>query len=169
MKQRSAVPSTAEMAELENLVETAMREGALGLSTGLVYVPGTFAKTEEIASLARVVAKENGLYVSHLRDEGSKGREALEEAIFIGEQTGVRVHVSHFKAQGPTEWGSAESRLQLVQAANEPRCCRVVGPVPIHSIEYWSRGAASVVAFRRRPRFSEAKASRSRDSEARTK
>ena len=119
MKQRSAVPSTAEMAELENLVETAMREGALGLSTGLVYVPGTFAKTEEIASLARVVAKENGLYVSHLRDEGSKGREALEEAIFIGEQTGVRVHVSHFKAQGPTEWGSAESRLQLVQAANE--------------------------------------------------
>lgn len=119
MKQRSAVPSKAEMAELEKLVEAAMQDGALGISTGLVYVPGTFAKTEEISSLARVVANENGIYVSHLRDEGSRGREALEEAIFIGQETGVHVHVSHFKAQGPNEWGSAESRLHLVQAAND--------------------------------------------------
>jgi N-acyl-D-amino-acid deacylase len=119
MKQRSAVPSKAEMAEMDKLVETAMRDGALGLSTGLVYVPGTFAKTEEIASLARIVANDNGIYVSHLRDEGSKGREALEEAIFIGQATGVRVHVSHFKAQGPKEWGSAESRLRLVHDAND--------------------------------------------------
>lgn len=119
MKQRSAVPSGAEMGEMEKLVEKAMRDGALGISTGLVYVPGTFAKTEEISSLARVVANENGIYVSHLRDEGSKGREALEEAISIGQQTGVQVHISHFKAQGPNEWGSAESRLQLVQAAND--------------------------------------------------
>jgi N-acyl-D-amino-acid deacylase len=117
MKQRSAVPAKDEMAELEKLVEAAMRDGALGISTGLVYVPGTFAKTEELSALARVVANENGLYVSHLRDEGSKGREALEEAILIGEETGVRVHISHFKAQGPHEWGSAESRLRLVQAA----------------------------------------------------
>lgn len=119
MKQRSAVPSEAEMAELEKLVERAMRDGALGISTGLVYVPGTFAKTEEISRLARIVANENGIYVSHLRDEGSKGREALEEAISIGLQTGVPVHISHFKAQGPNEWGSAESRLQLIQAAND--------------------------------------------------
>ena len=119
MKQRSAVPSKAEMAELERLVETAMGDGALGISTGLVYVPGTFAKTEEISGLARIVANENGIYVSHLRDEGSKGREALEEAIFIGQETGVRVHISHFKAQGPNEWGSAVNRLDLVQAAND--------------------------------------------------
>jgi N-acyl-D-amino-acid deacylase len=119
MKHRSAVPSQAEMAELEKLVEAAMQDGALGMSTGLVYVPGTFAKTEEISSLARIVANENGIYVSHLRDEGSRGREALEEAIFIGQATGVRVHVSHFKAQGPNQWGSAENRLHLVQSAND--------------------------------------------------
>ena len=119
MKQRPTVPTKAEMTELEKLVETAMRDGALGISTGLVYVPGTFAETDEISRLARIVANEKGIYVSHLRDEASKGREALEEAISIGEETGVPVHISHFKAQGPNEWGSAESRLQLVQAAND--------------------------------------------------
>jgi N-acyl-D-amino-acid deacylase len=119
MKQRSAVPSKVEMAEMKQLVETAMQDGALGLSTGLVYVPGTFAKTREISNLARSVASQNGIYVSHLRDEGSKGREALEEAISIGQEAGVPVHISHFKAQGPTEWGSANSRLDLIRAAND--------------------------------------------------
>ena len=119
MKQRSTDPSKAEMFELEKLVETAMRDGALGISTGLVYVPGTFSKRDEISRLARIVGAENGIYVSHIRDEGSKGREALEEAIFIGREAGVPVHISHFKAQGPNEWGSAESRLELVRAAND--------------------------------------------------
>lgn len=119
MKQRSSAPTRTEMAQLEKLVEAAMQHGALGMSTGLVYVPGTFAKTEEISALARIVAHEKGIYVSHLRDEGSKGREALEEAIFIGEETGVPVHISHFKAQGPNEWGSAASRLELVQSAKD--------------------------------------------------
>jgi N-acyl-D-amino-acid deacylase len=119
LRQSSAVPSNAEMSELEKLVETAMRDGALGISTGLVYVPGTFAKTDEISRLARIVANENGIYVSHLRDEGSKGREAIEEAILIGQETGVSVHISHFKAQGPNEWGSAERRLDLIRLANE--------------------------------------------------
>lgn len=119
MKQRADLPSKGEMDQLEKLIETAMRDGALGMSTGLVYVPGTFAKTAELSRLARIVAVEKGLYVSHLRDEGSKGREALEEAISIGKQTGVRVHISHLKAQGPNQWGSAQTLLHLVQAANE--------------------------------------------------
>lgn len=119
MKQRAAAPSQSEMAELEKLVEIAMRDGALGMSTGLVYIPGTFAKTDEIVGLARIVAGHGGIYASHIRDEGSKGREAIEEAISIGEQTGVPVQISHFKAQGPNEWGSAEMRLRLVQAAND--------------------------------------------------
>lgn len=119
MKQRSADPSKAELFELEKLVESAMRDGALGISTGLVYVPGTFAKRDEISRLARIVANGNGIYVSHVRDEGSKGREAIEEAILIGQEAGVPVHISHFKAQGPNEWGSAESRLELVRSAND--------------------------------------------------
>jgi N-acyl-D-amino-acid deacylase len=119
MKQRAGAPSRVEMTELEKLVETAMRDGALGMSTGLVYIPGTFAKTDEILDLARIVAAHDGIYASHLRDEGSKGREAIEEAISIGEQAGVPVQISHFKAQGPNEWGSAEMRLRLVQDAND--------------------------------------------------
>lgn len=119
MKQRAAAPSKDEMDQLQKLVETAMRDGALGLSTGLVYIPGAFAKTQEISQLTEIVAREQGIYASHIRDEGSKGREAIAEAISIGEQTGVPVHISHFKAQGPNEWGSAETRLRLVQAARE--------------------------------------------------
>lgn len=119
MKQRAAVPSRVEMAELRKLVETAMRDGALGMSTGLVYIPGTFAKTDEILDLARIIAGQGGIYASHLRDEGAKGREGIEEAISIGEHAGVPVQISHFKAQGPNEWGSAEMRLRLVQAAND--------------------------------------------------
>lgn len=119
MKQRATEPSRVEMAEQEKLVETGMRDGALGMSTGLVYIPGTFAKTEEIVNLARIVASQGGIYASHLRDESAKGREAIEEAISIGEQTGVPVQISHFKAQGPNEWGSAEMRLRLVQEAND--------------------------------------------------
>jgi N-acyl-D-amino-acid deacylase len=119
MKQRSAVPTAREIGEMENLVKRGMLDGALGLSTGLVYIPGTFAKTDEITTLAKVVAKENGLYVSHIRDEGSRGVEALQEAISIGDAARVHVHISHFKAQGPNEWGSTQARLDLLDAARE--------------------------------------------------
>ena len=119
MKQRNAVPTAAEMTAMESLVTRGMREGAFGLSTGLVYVPGTFAKTGEITRLATVVGREKGLYVSHIRDEGSRGVEALEEAISIGEKASAHVHISHFKAQGPKEWGSAQTRLDLLNAAKE--------------------------------------------------
>lgn len=119
MKQRAAPPTGPEMSAMASLVNRAMRDGALGLSTGLVYVPGTFAKTDEIASLAKVAAGKNGLYVSHIRDEGAGGVAALQEAIFIGDKAGVQVHISHFKAQGPLLWGSATARLDLVRAAKD--------------------------------------------------
>ena len=119
MSQKAAVPTATEMAEMESLVRQGMLDGALGLSTGLVYIPGTFAKTDELTRLARVVAKENGLYVSHIRDEGSRGMAALQEALSVGETTNVHVHISHFKAQGPNEWGSARARLELLEAASE--------------------------------------------------
>ena len=119
MKQKSAAPTAAEMRDMETLVSRAMHDGAFGLSTGLVYVPGTFAKTDEITSLAKVVGQEQGLYVSHIRDEGSRGVEALQEAISIGEKAAVHVHISHFKAQGPNEWGSAQTRLDLINSARD--------------------------------------------------
>jgi N-acyl-D-amino-acid deacylase len=119
MKQKASVPSAAELKEMETLISRAMHEGAFGLSTGLVYVPGTFSKTDEISKLAKVAADENGLYVSHIRDEGARGVDALREAISVGESARVHVHISHFKAQGPNEWGSAQARLNLLNAARE--------------------------------------------------
>jgi N-acyl-D-amino-acid deacylase len=117
MGQKADVPTATEMAEMENLVKQGMLDGALGLSTGLVYVPGTFSRTDELTRLARVVAEENGLYVSHIRDEGSRGMAALQEALSIGEAASIHVHISHFKAQGPNEWASARTRLDLLDSA----------------------------------------------------
>jgi N-acyl-D-amino-acid deacylase len=119
MKQKSSAPTAAEMRAMESLVSRAMHEGAFGLSTGLVYIPGTFAKTVEITGLAKVAGQEKGLYVSHIRDEGSRGVEAIQEAIEIGQKAEAHVHISHFKAQGPSEWGSAQTRLDLISAARE--------------------------------------------------
>lgn len=119
MKQKAAVPTGAELAAMMSMIDQAMLDGALGLSTGLVYVPGTFSKTEEISQLAKVVSKENGLYVSHIRDEGPGGLVAIQEAISIGETAGVHVHISHFKAQGPREWGSGRRRLNVLESARQ--------------------------------------------------
>ena len=117
MKQTSAAPSSEQLKQMRKLVDQAMAEGAFGMSTGLGYVPGTFATTDELAELTKEVAQSHGLYVSHLRDESTKGIEAIQEAIAIGKKSGAPVHISHFKAQGPTQWGTAQARLDLLKAA----------------------------------------------------
>lgn len=117
MKQSGAAPTTEQLQKMKSLAKAAMADGALGLSTGLEYVPGTFATTEEIVELAKAVSASGGLYASHLRDEGSKGEAAIREAISIGERAKMHVHISHFKAQGPRQWGSAQRRLDIVHAA----------------------------------------------------
>jgi N-acyl-D-amino-acid deacylase len=116
----SPAPSTPDqLSKMKNLVRTAMRDGALGLSTGLEYIPGAFANTDEIVELAKTARESGGLYVSHIRDEAAKGEAAIREAISIGERAGVPVHISHFKAQGPNQWGSAQRRLDLIKSAKE--------------------------------------------------
>ena len=117
MKQSSSVPSPQQLQQMNVLVDRAMADGAFGMSTGLVYVPGTFARTDEIVALAKAIARRDGIYVSHIRDEGSKGEAAIREAITIGEKTGAHVHISHFKAQGPNQWGAAQARLDLLKSA----------------------------------------------------
>lgn len=117
MHESAAAPSQAQLARMKALTRTAMREGALGLSTGLEYIPGTFASTNEIVELAKASGETGGLYVSHLRDEGPKAEAAIREAISIGERADIQVHISHFKVQGPHQWGSAQQRLDLVRSA----------------------------------------------------
>lgn len=117
MSDRAGPPSAAQLSRMKALVGGAMNEGALGLSTGLEYVPGAFASTDEIVELAKVVRVRGGMYVSHLRNEASDGVAAINEALLIGSRAGVHVHISHFKAQGPSQWGTARARLDLLDAA----------------------------------------------------
>lgn len=112
-------PTSKEQTEMEALVEKAMQEGALGLSTGLIYVPGTYAKTEEIVSLAKIAAKYGGIYVSHIRDEGTKVIESIKEAIEIGEKAQIPVQISHFKISSKRLWGKSDLTLGLIQSARE--------------------------------------------------
>ena len=112
-------PTVEELQKMEALVEKGMRDGAVGLSTGLIYVPGTYAKTDEVVALARVAKKYNGVYASHIRNEADKVFEAIAEAINIGEQTGIPVEISHFKISSKKFWGKTNETLGLVRSARE--------------------------------------------------
>lgn len=110
-------PSVEEQNKMEDLVAKAMMDGAVGLSTGLIYVPGTYAKTEEVVGLAKVAARYDGVYASHIRDEGDKVTEAIDEAIAIGELAGIPVEISHFKVTYKPNWGRSVYTLEQVEQA----------------------------------------------------
>ncbi|MBS1792665.1 MAG: D-aminoacylase [Acidobacteria bacterium] len=112
-------PTPDEQERMNSLVEAAMRDGAVGLSTGLIYVPGTFAKTDEVVALARASAKYGGVYASHIRDEGTDVVKSVEEAIDIGEQAGMPVEISHFKISSKKLWGTSAVTIGLVEAARQ--------------------------------------------------
>lgn len=120
MNRENRAPSPEEQLKMESLVEQAMKEGAAGLSTGLIYIPGTFAKTEEVVGLAKAAGKYQGLYASHIRNEETKAAEAINEAINIGKEAKVPVQISHFKIGGKANWGKSNMILDIVkQARNE--------------------------------------------------
>lgn len=110
-------PTADELMKMEALVEQGMKDGAVGLSTGLIYVPGTYAKTDEIVALARVVGLHGGLYATHMRNEGDKVVDAIRESILIGEQAGLPVEISHFKISNKKLWGQTPMTLGLVREA----------------------------------------------------
>jgi N-acyl-D-amino-acid deacylase len=110
-------PTEMEMEEMKSLVDRAMQQGAVGLSTGLIYLPGTFAKTEELIALARVAAKYDGIYVSHMRDEGRQIFSALDELFRIAREAGCRAEVSHIKLSGPVSWGKTAEVLAAIEKA----------------------------------------------------
>ncbi len=112
---RGATPD--ELREMERSLDQCLDEGAAGLSTGLIYAPGMFAPREEIVALARVVARHGGLYTSHMRSESRHLLEAIDEALSIGRDTGVRVEISHLKASGKSNWGLLEPALDRIRAA----------------------------------------------------
>lgn len=113
------LPTEAEMKRMEHLVYKAMSEGAVGLSTGLIYVPGTYSKTEEVLRLAKAAALYKGVYASHMRNEGDKIVEAIEEALHIGREARMPVQISHFKLSGQQNWGRSKETLSMIIKARE--------------------------------------------------
>src|SRR5262249_12220621 len=117
MGNANRLPTDEELKKMEALVDQAMENGAWGLSTGLIYNPGTYAKTEEIISLAKVAARYGGFYASHIRNEGTGVLAALDEALTIGREAKLPVHISHMKASGRKAWGLAADEIALVEQA----------------------------------------------------
>lgn len=117
MGYENQAPSPDEMEQMKNLVVEAMDAGAVGLSTGLIYPPGCYAKTSELVELAKVVSRKGGFYASHIRGESQTLIQAVKEAIEIGEKANVPVEISHHKAAGKRVWGKVKDTLKLIQDA----------------------------------------------------
>lgn len=110
-------PTPDELAEMKAVVERGMKAGAWGMSTGLIYTPGTFAETGELVELAKVVHGHGGIYASHIRSEAGGLLDAIREAIAVGERSGCPVHISHFKCSTKVAWGKMAEACALVEEA----------------------------------------------------
>lgn len=117
MKMAFREPTAKEQAAMEALVEQAMKDGAVGISTGLIYTPGTYARTPEVVNLAKVASKYGGVYASHIRNEGQNVKKAVEEAIQISREAHIPVEISHFKVASKPLWGKSTETVELVAAA----------------------------------------------------
>ena len=113
------VPTDAELEQMKQLVDQGMQSGAWGISTGLIYTPSSYADTDELIALSRVVGRHGGLYASHIRGEGVGLLDSVNEAIEIGRQANLPVHISHMKASGKPAWGLATGAIRLIQQARQ--------------------------------------------------
>ncbi len=110
---RQATPQ--EIAKMQSLIDRAMRDGAVGFSTGLEYVPGTYSNTAEVVALAKAAAAHGGVYASHMRDEGFHEIEAITEAVNVGKEAGMKVEISHLKIDRRAIWGASDQSLALIE------------------------------------------------------
>jgi len=112
-------PTAAELARMKELVRQAMREGALGVGSSLIYAPAFYAKTDELIELCKVAAEYDGMYISHMRSEGNRFLEALDELLEISRQAGIRAEVYHLKAGGKTNWHKMDQAIAKIEAARK--------------------------------------------------
>ena len=112
---RDATP--AEIQRMKDMVAEAMEQGALGISTGLFYIPGSFTPTEEIIELSKVVAQYNGIYISHMREEAAELLDSVKETIRIGEEANIPVQITHHKVIGVGNWGNSVDSLRMIDEA----------------------------------------------------
>jgi N-acyl-D-aspartate/D-glutamate deacylase len=112
-------PTAEELKAMEALVDQGMKDGAWGLATGLIYNPGTYAKTDELIALAKVAATHKGLYASHIRNESGEVLAAIDEILEIARRCGIRVHISHIKVSGQSVWGKAPDVIAVLRQARK--------------------------------------------------
>jgi len=119
MGYKEGPPSDEEMEKMKELTREAMEEGAVGLSTALIYAPSGHASTEEIIELAKVVAEYDGLYATHLRSEEAQLLEAIQELITVSREAGIRSEIYHFKASGTDNWDLMDEAIEMINRARE--------------------------------------------------
>jgi len=145
-------PTPAQIDRMKTLVDTAMNEGAIGLSTGLYYAPGSYSSTEEVIELAKVAAAHHGIYDTHMRDESSYNIgliAAVRETIRIGQEAHLPVMISHIKALGADVWGQSTEVIDIINAARKAGVDVVASQYP-----YTASGTSVVAALV--PRWAEA-------------
>ncbi len=125
-------PTTAQLEEMKRLMAQAMDDGAFGISTGLYYAPGSYAKTEEVIELSKVAAAKGGVYDTHMRSEGASENgllTSIKETIRIGREAKIPLHISHIKALGRDSWGQSTQAIKLIKSAQsegiEIRACQL--------------------------------------------
>jgi len=134
-------PTISELNRMKGLVWKGLTDGAVGFSTGLQYVPGTYSKTFELMELVRVVGNAGGVYASHMRNEGTALEESISETIRLGELTDSRVQISHLKVDSPSRWGASAKALALIDEA------RARG-VTVEADQYAYTAASSTLGIR---------------------
>ena len=117
--QDDRAPTPAELEQMQSLVEQAMKDGALGVSSALIYPPNIYAKTDELITLAKVASKYGGLYATHMRSEGASESAAIAEAIRIGREANLPVEIFHLKVSGKPRWGNMKNVVAAIQAARD--------------------------------------------------
>ena len=143
---RPATPD--ELAVMRGHVRRAMEQGACGLSTGLIYTPGKWTSTEEIIELARAAAEGGGLYATHMRNEGDRLLESVDEAVTIGRESGCPVHISHHKAGGRENWGRVADSLAEVDRVNAASAAGPAGAAwPPVTLDFYPYTASSGPMF----------------------
>jgi len=134
------MPTPAQLETMKQVLAGSMEAGSLGLSTGLEYAPGNYAKTNEIVELCKIVAEYNGVYATHMRNEDDTVEEAIEEALEISQKSGAALQISHFKACNRSNWHKVDHMLEMIHSANK-------AGLPVHADRYpynaWATGLSS--------------------------
>jgi len=117
MNRENREPTSQEMDKMKQLVRTAMEEGALGIGSALIYTPGLYASTEELVELCKVVSEYNGMYITHMRSEGDKLLESIDELITIAHEANISAEIYHFKVAGEHNWLKYDSAINKIDSA----------------------------------------------------